>query len=110
MFKGVAVQKIILLILGIIVLAIVGYLLYVVFIGGKPTRDVCNAALISACGQCKVSGWDSNKDVIISGAQCSEDMLTKEFSVTYKGKEDTSFKISCGETTLIKACSLRGIQ
>ncbi|MEM5881196.1 MAG: hypothetical protein QXJ14_01595 [Candidatus Aenigmatarchaeota archaeon] len=108
MSKGVAVQKIILLILGIIVLAIVGYLLYSVFVKAGPNLEMCNAAVTTACGQCKLSGW--NKEVTISGLHCSENILNGFGISANKDPDSGNFKISCSESSFQDACSLRGIE
>ncbi len=57
--KGLAVSQIVLLVLGILVLAVVAYLLYTNFISSQSGFDVnkCKAALISACTSWKVSGF-----------------------------------------------------
>lgn len=63
--KGVAVDQIILLVLGVIVLAVIGYLLYSNFMAssGGINTEQCKANLINVCNSCKMAqttsgGWD----------------------------------------------------
>jgi hypothetical protein len=55
--KGIAVDQLILLILGIIVLAVIGYLIYVNFISSNSSFDSakCQARALSVCTACKVA-------------------------------------------------------
>lgn len=76
--KGIAIQKIILLLLGIIVLAMVGYLLYITFIGSKITPDICRAEVMRQCTQCKLVGWSSSYSISISGKSCTNEILTAD--------------------------------
>jgi hypothetical protein len=57
--KGLAVTQVVLLILGIVVLAIIGYLIYSTFIAGGPTvvEQQCKSKFISVCSNCKAAGW-----------------------------------------------------
>jgi hypothetical protein len=66
--KGLAVTQVILLILGIIVLAIIGYLLYSNYISSVGTVSVeqCKTNLINVCNSCKIAKsvigkWDPSK-------------------------------------------------
>lgn len=56
--KGVAVSQIILLVLGIIVLAVVAYLLYTNFLSSNSSFDQnkCNAEKLAACTRAKIAG------------------------------------------------------
>lgn len=59
--KGLAVSQIILLVLGILVLAVVAYLLYQQFFSGKTEFNAqnCNAEAIRICSICTLSGTRS---------------------------------------------------
>jgi hypothetical protein len=62
MKKGVAVRHIVLLVLGIIVTAIIGYLLYSTFIATGPTVTLerCKGMIVSACSNCQLRGWPTS--------------------------------------------------
>lgn len=57
--KGIAVTTLVLLIIGMVVIAIIGYLLYSTFISTGPTMSLesCRAQVVSACSNCKLRGW-----------------------------------------------------
>lgn len=59
--KGVAVSQIILLVLGILVLAVVAYLLYTNFVttGGAISTEQCRAAATRACTACSIANAGS---------------------------------------------------
>src|SRR5437773_2268712 len=75
--KGLAVSQIILLVLGIIVLAVVAYLLYTNFVGTNNTvnAEQCRAAATRACTSCSLIGGDTKQcDAIYldgTGKQCA---------------------------------------
>ena len=77
--KGVAVSQIILLVLGILVLAVVAYLLYTNFVttGGTLSAEQCRAAATRACTACSIAsaGSVSNCEVgsylDATGKQCA---------------------------------------
>ncbi len=56
--KGIAVHQIILIVLGIIVLGVIGYLIYTQFLSGKGqiTFENCRSRAVTFCGMCKLSG------------------------------------------------------
>src|SRR3989344_1915231 len=53
--KGLATEQLILLALGIVVLAVIGYLLYSQFVKGSTSLGAsdCQTSIISACNKCK---------------------------------------------------------
>jgi hypothetical protein len=62
--KGVAIEQVILLVLGVIVLALIGYLLYSNYLStsGGISLEQCKTQLVNACGNCKLkegAAWDS---------------------------------------------------
>ncbi|HLC59598.1 MAG TPA: hypothetical protein VJH34_03675 [archaeon] len=66
--KGIAVEQMIMLALGVIVLALVGYLLYSNYIStsGQVSTEQCKTSLINACNNCKLANspkgnWDPAK-------------------------------------------------
>jgi len=93
--KGIAVQKIILLLLGIIVLAIIGYLLYTVFLGARISPEVCKAALVGACTQCKLSAWNAN--VKVSGKSCTDKLISEIIGLSTSAGSDGNFDIQCSQ-------------
>ena len=64
--KGIAVEQMIMLALGVIVLALVGYLLYSNYLStsGTVSNEQCRTSLINACNNCKLANspkgtWDT---------------------------------------------------
>ena len=67
--KGVAVQTIIMIMLGVVVLLFVGYWLVRVFTGKGLTAQECRSQFISWCESCAARGWTGT-------ATWSADMVT----------------------------------
>jgi hypothetical protein len=105
MAKGLAVSQIILLVLGIIVLAVIAYLLYANFIGPRDVinAEQCRSSAIRACTTCSIAGGatggcSGNIYLDATGKRCvlqgliigeatkpltaSEDSVTKAITVT----------------------------
>ncbi|MCS7123098.1 MAG: hypothetical protein RMJ17_00780 [Candidatus Aenigmarchaeota archaeon] len=108
MSKGVAIDKVILLLLGIIVLALIGYLLYTTFVGAGSAQRICEAALVSACGQCKLLGWPNTQDVKVSLTACRADVASQLGAYLTVSGETGIF--NCANEENKKFCRLRGIQ
>jgi hypothetical protein len=74
--KGLAVSQIILLVLGIIVLAVIAYLLYTNFVGAGNvvSAEQCRAAATRACTTCQLIGQlDScSGSVYLSDKKCAD--------------------------------------
>ncbi len=80
--KGLAVNQIILLALGVVVLALVGYLLYSSYISGAGSIGVEEArtSLVNACNDCKLrlgSGWDTSNTNPAVTPNCASSRLSK---------------------------------
>ena len=63
------------LVLGIIVITLIGFLLYTTFFSGSETvtMQTCKAALISVCNECKLKDWSGT--VTISYNICPKNWL-----------------------------------
>ena len=101
MTKGIAISKVVLLILGVIVLAFVGYLVYTTFVagGGTISLEACKSAVIAACTQCKLKGWSATSSFSVSASVCTTDMLNKiGFSLATLTTTCDKVKDSCKNT------------
>lgn len=106
--KGLAVSQIILLVLGIIVLAVVAYLLYTQFVGTGSTisAEECRAAATRACTACSIAnaGDISNCPAATYLSSANDKQCAGVISGTSKGPTDPntgSFdvlgNIACGQ-------------
>jgi len=69
--KGVAVQTIIMIMLGVVVLLFVGYWLVRVFTGKGLTAQECRSQFVSWCGSCAARNWPTGVTAVWSA-----DMVT----------------------------------
>jgi len=60
MAKGIALQTILMLLVGILVVGIVVYLVYRYMVGPGLTTEGCRQAIVNWCTTCSASGWISN--------------------------------------------------
>jgi hypothetical protein len=65
--KAIAISQIIMIVLGIIVLGVIGYLLYTQFLtgGGQMTYEKCRSIVVSQCGICRLKDYDTYTNCII---------------------------------------------
>jgi hypothetical protein len=93
--KAIAVSQIIMIVLGVIVLGVIGYLLYANFLSGRGQMDYekCRSMIVSQCGTCQITGkfndctiyFDSDKDATTCATL---------FGKTASGKQITNFDCS----------------
>lgn len=100
--KGLAVSQIILLVLGIIVLAVVAYLLYTQFVstGGTISAEQCRAEATRICTGCSIAQSDPTKcsytPATLDGKDSSIETCVKDAKV--KG-DATGNTIDCSVVT-----------
>jgi hypothetical protein len=97
--KAIAIEQIILIVLGVIVLGVVGYLLYINFLagGGQMTYEKCRSMALSYCGGCRLKDYDTYTSCIIKFASTKDrDTCKTHLSEGFKGDEGTDgFKFDC---------------
>jgi hypothetical protein len=98
--KAIAISQIILIVLGVIVLGVVGYLLYVNFLAGRGqmTYEKCRAIALSYCGQCKVTEKYNSCEIIFESETAADQCKTLLGSGTVDNKKLTNFNCE----TLVK--------
>ncbi len=102
MSKAIAIPYIIALILGILVVALVGYWLYRVYWGAPIGEQQCRSTMISWCNSCKTAnGFDMTSWEVGSGYDPGTD-LTNCASEHYGITLDSTNK--CGGTGILDTC------
>lgn len=97
--KGVAVSQIILLVLGILVLAVVAYLLYTQFVTSNQTigAETCRAEATRVCTGCIIAAGGTNV------ASCDYPATNKILSSCFTGNKllgsSSSSKVDCSQYT-----------
>ncbi len=64
MTKGIAIQTILMLLVGILVVGIIVYMVYRYFIGAPLNEQECRARAITWCTGCKNGGWTVGQGVV----------------------------------------------
>ena len=65
--KGIAVQTIILVLLGLVVLVFIAYWLYTLFAGETPlSMEQCRTELLTWCDMCKNNQWGTTSDPMLA--------------------------------------------
>jgi len=70
--KGIAIQTILLLVVGIIVVSVIVYLFYSVTTGSTLSSTQCMSRVISWCTQCKFRNWNVAGGCTINGADLTK--------------------------------------
>ncbi len=98
--KGIAVSQIILLVLGILVLAVVAYLLYSNFVttGGAISAEQCRAAATRACTACSIANAGSVSNCLASSYLASA--MDKQCAFEGKISGASASKDSAGAITV----------
>jgi hypothetical protein len=94
MSKGIAIETILYLLLGIIVVGIIIYLVYTYTTGGQLNEQQCRSKVISWCTGCSVANWAdvSSKDATSDVGQC----ITNYFS---SGNFGSNWPVTCNATS-----------
>ena len=61
MTKGIAIQTILMLLVGILVVGIIVYMVYRYFVGAPLSEQECRARAITWCTGCKNGGWTAGQ-------------------------------------------------
>jgi predicted Na+-dependent transporter len=86
--KAIAVSQIILIVLGIIVLAVIGYLLYTHAFPYLPNVEKCKSIAIEYCGTCKTAGADITNCKVMLKRENAERCAKLLPGATYDGVSD----------------------
>jgi hypothetical protein len=100
--KAIAIEQIILIVLGVIVLGVVGYLLYINFLagGGQMTYEKCRSMALSYCGGCKLKDYDTYTHCVIKfGSKKDRDTCLGHIGGSTATVKDEELMFDC--TTLI---------
>jgi len=94
MSKGIAIETILYLLLGIIVVGIIIYLVYTYATGGQLSEQQCRSKVISWCTGCSVANWAavSSKDATSDVGQCIDTYFPT-------GNFGTNFPVNCNATS-----------
>ncbi len=94
MSKGIAIETILYLLLGIIVVGIIVYLVYTYSSGGQLSEQQCRSNIINWCTGCSVANWAdvSSKDATSETGTC----MTTYFP---SGRFGTNFPVTCNRTS-----------
>ena len=68
MSKGIAIQTILYLLLGIIVVGIIVYLVYTYTTGGQLSEQQCRSRIITWCTGCSVANWAAGTGTLAAGS------------------------------------------
>jgi hypothetical protein len=92
--KGIAINTILLLVVGLIVVSILAYVVYQTFTGSGLSREECRGRIISWCTSCSITDFKSDIKVGESLATACGDIYT-DISNKDKTCKDNVIKTFC---------------
>jgi len=94
MSKGIAIETILYLLLGIIVVGIIIYLVYTYTTGGQLNEQQCRSKVISWCTGCSVANWAAGTGTLPSATEGDVEKCIE----TYFGTGDDWSGADCNAT------------